>query len=158
VINLCVDSHSTSCAIPGPFQHALSLVLEDEEFLDAFFVENQKRLRRQFNIVLEEFRGFSSSEDSAQAYTPSIIPSAGMFVYFSLSHLLPPNPTFEQEQALWQHVYDAAKVVLTPGADCASRHPGWFRMCFAAVSPDTLRVAIRRVVTACKCVHIFKDR
>lgn len=157
-IHRALDNVSYFCAIPGPFQHALSLVLEDEKFLHAFFVENQKRLRRQFDIVLEEFRGFPSSKDSAQPYTPSIIPSAGMFVYFSLSHLLPPNPTFEQEQALWQHVYDAAKVVLTPGADCASRHPGWFRMCFAAVSPDTLRVAIRRVVNACKSFDISREQ
>ena len=151
-IHRALDNVSYFCAIPGPMQYALSLVLEDDEFLDHFFVENCARLRSQYNIVTEELSRLSEDERwvASQSYTPQVVPNAGMFVYFNLRHLVPRFPTFADEQRLWTHIYEAAKVVLTPGNDCASREAGWFRMCFAAVDSDTLRVGIRRVVDACK--------
>jgi len=102
--------------------------------------------------VTEELSRLSEDDRwvESQSYAPQVRPNAGMFVYFNLQHLLPQSPTFADEQRLWSHIYEAAKVVLTPGNDCASREAGWFRMCFAAVDSDTLRVGIRRVVDACK--------
>ena len=151
-IHRALDNVSYFCAIPGPMQYALSLVLEDDDFLDHFFVENCARLRKQYDIVTEELSRLSEDDRwvESHSYAPQVRPNAGMFVYFNLQHLLPQSPTFVDEQRLWSHIYEAAKVVLTPGNDCASREAGWFRMCFAAVDSDTLRVGIRRVVDACK--------
>lgn len=141
-IHRALDNASYFCAVPGPMQHALAVVLEDDEFVDAFFNSNRAQL-------YDQYSDFSSR--LAPLAEDVVEPDAAMFVLFSLRNYLPESgATFEDEKRLWTHVYDVAKVVLTPGADCASREPGWFRVCFAAVDKPTLAVAIHRIINALK--------
>ena len=143
-IHRALDNVSYFCAIPGPMQHALAIVLNDDEFLDGFFEENRKRLRKQYATVAERI----------DASVIEIVPTSGMFVYFNLRKYLPEiQPTYEDEHRLWNHIYTEAKVVLTPGKDCASDEPGWFRMCFAAVPEHTLRQAIERIRAAFETIR-----
>lgn len=139
-VHRALDNVSYFCAIPGPMQHALATVLNDDDFIPNFIIMNSHALAAQF-ASLDHFLSVPAQ---------FVQPDAGMFVWFSLRNFLPSSPTWEDEKKLWQHVYDVAKVVLTPGADCAMNEPGWFRMCFAAVDRDTLQVAVHRIEAALK--------
>ena len=57
-------------------------------------------------------------------------------------------PTWAAEDALWRHLLARTNVNLTPGSACRAPEPGFFRLCFAAVAPETAVAAVRRVAAA----------
>ena len=81
-------------------------------------------------------------EDARRIDLPA---EAGVFVLLDLrSHLT--EPTWEAEHALWITILEQASVNLTPGAACRVGEPGFFRLCYAAQPPETVEVAVRRIV------------
>ncbi|MES1917483.1 MAG: hypothetical protein MHM6MM_009200 [Cercozoa sp. M6MM] len=52
------------------------------------------------------------------------------------------------EMALWRRLLDECNINLTPGTvSCHCSTPGFFRMCFAAVSDATFDEGMRRLQT-----------
>ena len=138
------------CAVSVQTQRSLAALLDDEAWLRSFAAEHNARLR--------------ASRDAASAALASAGLShapatAGMFLWADLRPALPPNPTPDDERTAWQELYQGeARVLLTPGADCAAPEPGFFRMCFAACDPLALQhvgprlqrfMAARRARGAC---------
>jgi hypothetical protein len=71
-----------------------------------------------------------------------------MFLWVNMGRLLPllPRATlWDSEAALYDELVASVKVVLTPGASQHHPEPGWFRICYAFVSPTALSVALDRV-------------
>ncbi|KAG4136509.1 hypothetical protein ERO13_D07G010300v2 [Gossypium hirsutum] len=70
--------------------------------------------------------------------------NAGLFCWMNLSPLLN-EPTRQGELELWNIILNQVKLNISPGSSCHCSEPGWFRVCFANMSEQTLRVALQRI-------------
>ncbi|CAA0820745.1 1-aminocyclopropane-1-carboxylate synthase-like protein 1 [Striga hermonthica] len=116
-------------------QHLLATMLSDEEFTNKFMLENTRRLANRhemFTKGLEEV-GITCLESNA-----------GLFCWMDLRHLLK-EPTFEGEMGLWRVIITEVKLNVSPGMSFHCHEPGWFRVCFANMDDETLKVALTRI-------------
>jgi 1-aminocyclopropane-1-carboxylate synthase len=67
-----------------------------------------------------------------------------MFVYVDFSSLMP-EKTMEWERKLSQLMIDYGRLILTPGESQRERMPGMFRICYAWVSPEVLKIGMERL-------------
>jgi 1-aminocyclopropane-1-carboxylate synthase len=118
-------------------QYLLSALLSDKKFTSQYLEENQKRLKsRQRRLV-------SGLESAGITCLRS---NAGLFCWVDMRHLLDTN-TFEAELDLWKKIVYNVKLNISPGSSCHCTEPGWFRVCFANMSEDTLDLALKRLKT-----------
>ncbi|CAJ2646012.1 unnamed protein product [Trifolium pratense] len=117
-------------------QYLLSAMLGDKKFTRNYISENQKRLKkRQGMLVLGlQKAGISCLKTN----------NAGLFCWVDMRNLLSSN-TFEAEMELWKKILYNVKLNISPGASCHCTEPGWFRVCFANMSEDTLNLAMKRL-------------
>ena len=122
------------CAASTPTQQLLTALLSDEKFINTFLFENRKRLTNRYNKVTYnlELAGIKSAKSEG-----------GLFCYIDLRHFLR-SSTEEEELKLWKYLLYKVGLHLTPGSSCCCDEPGWFRVCFAGVEDETLRVALNR--------------
>ncbi|GER57420.1 1-aminocyclopropane-1-carboxylate synthase [Striga asiatica] len=116
-------------------QHLLASMLSDDEFTNKFMLENTRRLANRhemFTKGLEEV-GITCLESNA-----------GLFCWMDLRHLLK-EPTFEGEMGLWRVIISEVKLNVSPGMSFHCHEPGWFRVCFANMDDETLKVALTRI-------------
>ncbi|CAI5939261.1 unnamed protein product [Closterium sp. NIES-64] len=116
-------------------QWALSSLLEDDAWVDAFLAENKKRLHRSHQLIC------STLQELSIPFVPS---GAAMFVFADMRRFLS-APTFEAEKQLWTDIKDGAKLVMVPGESCRAPEPGYFRLCFSSVPYEHLEVACARL-------------
>ncbi|CAL8996166.1 unnamed protein product, partial [Prunus brigantina] len=116
-------------------QYMLSQMLKDKKFTANYLKENQKRLRKRRQMFVCGLKG---------AGIRCLKSNAGLFCWVDMRHLLKSN-TFEAEKELWMKVVCEFGLNISPGSSCHCSEPGWFRMCFANMSEDTLEVAMQRV-------------
>ncbi|KAH6759895.1 1-amino-cyclopropane-1-carboxylate synthase 8 [Perilla frutescens var. hirtella] len=121
--------------ISSQTQYLLSAMLSDEKFAQNYVVENQKRLKNRHEMLV---RGLKSAEISC------LKSNAGLFCWVDMRHLLTSN-TFEAEIELWKKIVYQVGLNISPGSSCHCVEPGWFRVCFANMSEDTLNLAIQRI-------------
>mmetsp|Transcript_10087 Transcript_10087/g.19020 ORF Transcript_10087/g.19020 Transcript_10087/m.19020 type:complete len:445 (-) Transcript_10087:258-1592(-) len=117
-------------------QHALACTLEDACFIDAFMEENCRRLNASYSMIRDAL---------VEANIPFTHAQAAMFMCIDLSAYLREN-TFGAERELFEALFNEEKLLLTPGNDCHFKNPGNFRMCYAAVPPACLPVAMTRLI------------
>ena len=110
-------------------------LLTDDAFVDSFLATAQDRLRHSYRICVEKLE---------EMVVPFIPADAGLFVYVDFSSLLP-EKTFEGEARFSEAMMKYARVVLTPGQSQFEKTPGMYRICFAWVAPEVLRVAMERL-------------
>lgn len=116
-------------------QYLLSALLSDKKFSKNYLRENQKRLKnRQRKLV-------SGLEAMGIGCLKS---NAGLFCWVDMRHLLS-SKTFEAEINLWKKIVYDVKLNISPGSSCHCEEPGWFRVCFANMSEDTLKLALKRL-------------
>ncbi|KAK9166070.1 hypothetical protein Scep_001261 [Stephania cephalantha] len=121
--------------ISSQTQYLLSCMLSDQKFTSHYIVENQKRLKNRYDKIVSGLRNAGIG----------VLPSdAGLFCYVDMRHLLSSN-TFEAEMELWKKILYQVKLNISPGAACHCTEPGWFRVCFANMSEDTLSLALQRI-------------
>jgi len=119
-------------------QYLLSAMLGDKKFTKNYISENLKRLkRRQRNLV----SGLQKAGISCLKTN-----NAGLFCWVDMRHLLHSN-TFEAEMELWKKILYEVRLNISPGSSCHCTEPGWFRMCFANMSEETLNLAMKRLKT-----------
>lgn len=92
---------------------------------------------------------FSSShtcvvETLSNLNIPVVEASAGIFVFADLSSFLESHD-FESEKILLRNLFESAGLLFTPGESCHAQSPGFFRICYAWVSYDILKVAMNRL-------------
>ncbi|KAK8673067.1 hypothetical protein V6N13_111423 [Hibiscus sabdariffa] len=116
-------------------QYLLSVMLSDNKFRNYYIAKNKKRLqKRQRKLVSGlEKAGISCLESNA-----------GLFCWVDMRHLLISN-TFKAEMELWERIVYDVKLNISPGSSCHCSEPGWFRVCFANMSEDTLKLAMQRL-------------
>ncbi|XP_020229624.1 1-aminocyclopropane-1-carboxylate synthase 3 [Cajanus cajan] len=115
-------------------QYLLSAMLGDKKFRRNYTAENQRRLKRRHRMLVSGLQkaGISCLESNA-----------GLFCWVDMRHLLHSN-TFEAEMELWKKIVYKVGLNISPGSSCHCTEPGWFRVCFANMSEDTLGLAMKR--------------
>ncbi|XP_075492784.1 1-aminocyclopropane-1-carboxylate synthase 3-like [Primulina tabacum] len=116
-------------------QYLLSAMLSDKKFARKYVVENKKRLENRHKMLV---RGL---EDAGISCLES---NAGLFSWVDMRHLLGFN-TFEAEMELWKKIVYEVGLNISPGSSCHCVEPGWFRICFANMSEETLNLAMQRL-------------
>lgn len=116
-------------------QYMFSQMFADKKFTAKYMKENRKRLRkRKENIV----SGLKS------AGIKCLKSNACLFVWVDMRNLLS-SDSFEAEMELWKRIVYEVGLNVSPGSSCHCSEPGWFRMCFANMSEETLHVALQRL-------------
>lgn len=116
-------------------QYLLSAMLSDKKFTKDYILLNQSRLKQRHAMLIRglEKAGISCLESNA-----------GLFCWVDMRHLLT-SKTFEAEIELWKRIVYQVGLNISPGSSCHCSEPGWFRMCFANMSEETLDLAMRRI-------------
>ena len=100
-------------------QYALTKVLEDDEWVDWYIAENQRRLAATFSAL----------QEALALIGVSLFPShGGIFAWADFSSFLREG---QSEEDLWQELFHGPKVLFTPGASCNAEKPGMFRVVYA---------------------------
>lgn len=110
-------------------------MLKDDDFLGDYIIENRKRLRKSYHLVVENLESFNIP------YIPS---KGSFFIWVDLSKFLKDDSEEGQEQ-LWLDIYRNSGVLLTPGIGFMHTKKGLFRIVFTSVSFDYLKVAMKRL-------------
>ncbi|XP_051127222.1 1-aminocyclopropane-1-carboxylate synthase 3-like [Andrographis paniculata] len=117
-------------------QYLLSAMLSDAKFARNYIAENRRRLKARHDMLVGGLK--------TAAGIPCLESNAGLFCWVDMRHLLTSN-TFEAEMDLWKKIVYDVGLNISPGSSCHCREPGWFRVCFANMSEDTLNLAIQRI-------------
>ncbi|KAI3850682.1 hypothetical protein MKW98_030742 [Papaver atlanticum] len=129
---------SSFSLISAQTQHLLSSMLLDIEFTDNYIKTNRERLRKRYEMIIGGLK---------KAGIECLKGNAGLFCWMNLSPLLKNNSTREGELELWDSFLHEVKLNISPGSSCHCSEPGWFRVCFANMSEQTLHIALNRIST-----------
>nr|XP_016434790.1 PREDICTED: 1-aminocyclopropane-1-carboxylate synthase 3-like [Nicotiana tabacum] len=121
--------------ISSQTQYLLSAMLSDKKFTKMYISENQKRLKKRHEMLVQGLQNAGIS---------CLDSNAGLFCWVDMRHLLRSN-TFDEEIELWKKIVYDVGLNISPGSSCHCTEPGWFRACFANMSEDTLNLAIQRL-------------
>lgn len=121
--------------ISSQTQYLLSNILGDKKFRKKYMRENQNRLKKRHELMVLGLQN---------AGIRCLKSNAGLFCWVDMKHLLSSN-TFEAEKELWRKIVSQVRLNISPGSSCHCIEPGWFRMCFANMSKETLNLAMRRL-------------
>ncbi|XP_074573541.1 1-aminocyclopropane-1-carboxylate synthase 1-like [Curcuma longa] len=116
-------------------QYLLAALLSDRDFTARYVAENKKRIAERHGRLVEGLR---------RAGVECLESDAGLFCWVDMRHLLLAD-TFEAEMDLWRKVVYEVGLNISPGSSCHCGEPGWFRVCFANMTAETLDVALRRL-------------
>ncbi|XP_059643085.1 1-aminocyclopropane-1-carboxylate synthase 3 [Cornus florida] len=116
-------------------QYLLSAILSDKKFTANYISKNQKRLKERHSMLVSGLKNAGIS---------CLKSNAGLFSWVDMRHLLSSN-TFEAEIELWKKIVYNVGLNISPGSSCHCTEPGWFRVCFANMSADTLNLAMQRI-------------
>uniref|UniRef100_A0A0E0FHI4 Aminotransferase class I/classII large domain-containing protein n=1 Tax=Oryza nivara TaxID=4536 RepID=A0A0E0FHI4_ORYNI len=117
-------------------QKTLAAMLSDEAFAGEYIRTNRRRLRERHEHVVAGL---------ARAGVPCLRGNAGLFVWMDMRRLLLGGGGVGSELRLWEKLLREAKLNISPGSSCHCSEAGWFRVCFANMSLDTLDLALHRI-------------
>ncbi|XP_023003339.1 1-aminocyclopropane-1-carboxylate synthase 7-like [Cucurbita maxima] len=129
---------SSFTLISSQTQRFLAAMLSNQKFIDKYIEMNRDRLRKRYEMIIEGLR---------MAGIECLKGNAGLFCWMNLRPLLKKNPTREGEIELWKCILKEAKLNISPGSSCHCSEPGWFRVCFANMSEETLQIALKRILS-----------
>ncbi|KAL2551928.1 1-aminocyclopropane-1-carboxylate synthase 8 [Forsythia ovata] len=123
-------------------QYLLSAMLSDKVFTKNYVSENRKRLKHRQQMLIRGLRN---------AGIGCLESNAGLFCWVDMRHLLSSN-TFEAEMEIWKKIIYEVGLNISPGSSCHCAEPGWFRVCFANMSEETLNLAMQRIKIFAKSI------
>ncbi|MED6168134.1 1-aminocyclopropane-1-carboxylate synthase 7 [Stylosanthes scabra] len=126
---------SSFTLISSQTQHLLASMLSDKEFTELYIKTNRERLRKRYEMMIEGLRSIGIE---------CLKGNGGLFCWMNMSPLLE-KATREGELELWNEIVHEVKLNISPGCSCHCSEPGWFRVCFANMSENTLHVALERI-------------
>ncbi|MGE5236774.1 MAG: aminotransferase class I/II-fold pyridoxal phosphate-dependent enzyme [Acidobacteriota bacterium] len=134
-VQRAVDALAYWSCVSGDTQFLLGGMISDDAWVDGFLTAMQGRLRTAYRSIT------SALDEEGIPFLPA---EAGFFLLCDLRRFLA-EPTWDAEHALWRRLLTEANVNLTPGAACRVAEPGFMRLCFAGVPPETGTVVARRL-------------
>uniref|UniRef100_I1NL24 Aminotransferase class I/classII large domain-containing protein n=2 Tax=Oryza glaberrima TaxID=4538 RepID=I1NL24_ORYGL len=127
---------SSFTLVSSQTQKTLAAMLSDEAFAGEYIRTNRRRLRERHEHVVAGL---------ARAGVPCLRGNAGLFVWMDMRRLLLGGGGVGGELRLWEKLLREAKLNISPGSSCHCSEAGWFRVCFANMSLDTLDLALHRI-------------
>ncbi|CAI9116022.1 OLC1v1017066C1 [Oldenlandia corymbosa var. corymbosa] len=121
--------------ISSQTQYLLSKLLGDKKFTKIYVRENRKRLEKRQKMLVLGLKEFGIQ---------CLKSNAGLFCWIDMRNLLD-SDTFEAELKLWKKILYEVGLNICPGSSCHCSQPGWFRVCFANMSEETLNLSIHRM-------------
>ncbi|KAM7264536.1 hypothetical protein ACFE04_002219 [Oxalis oulophora] len=121
--------------ISSQTQYLLAAMLSDKKFTKSYIKENQKRLGQRYRKLVSGLE---------KAGIRCLKSNAGLYRWVDLRHLLS-SKTLEAEMEIWKKIVYEVKLNISPGSSCHCSEPGWFRVCFANMSEETLNIALERI-------------
>ena len=121
--------------VSHPIQMITAEILTDDHFVDSFIESSRQRLLHSYAICARKLE---------EMVVPYVRPEAAIFLYVDFSSLLPKMDS-EGEAMFSDLMTEYARIVLTPGDSQRDPRPGWFRICYASVSPEVLEIAMERL-------------
>ncbi|KAA8520869.1 hypothetical protein F0562_011542 [Nyssa sinensis] len=134
VVN-CARKMSSFGLVSTQTQYLIASMLSDDIFVEKFIAKSAERLDKRHEAF---------TKGLAQVGIGSLKSNAGLFFWMDLRRLLE-EPTVEAETALWRIIIKDVKLNVSPGSSFHCSEPGWFRVCFANMDDDTMKVALRRI-------------
>ncbi|XP_030496525.2 1-aminocyclopropane-1-carboxylate synthase 3 [Cannabis sativa] len=134
--------------ISSQTQYLLSAMLSDKKFTKTYISENQKRLKKRHEKIVVGLEKIGIS---------CLKSNAGLFCWVDMRHLLKSN-TFEAEIDLWKKIVYDVKLNISPGSSCHCTEPGWFRVCFANMSEETLDLSLQRLKAFVSEFNLIKQQ
>lgn len=131
-----------SC-VSQPMQAVVADLLDDDLYVDQLLHNSRQLLKASYRVVTTTLE---------QLDIPYVQAQAGIFVYVDFSSLLD-EPTFESEAKFASLLIKGSRMILTPGFDQRDDKPGMFRICYAWVSVDVLKIAMERLTRLVKDVR-----
>ena len=129
---------SSFTLVSSQTQKTLAAMLLDAAFAQEYIRTNRERLRVRHDHMVAGL---------ARSGVPCLRSNAGLFVWMDMRRLLGDGgeATVADELRLWDLMLHEVKLNISPGSSCHCSEPGWFRVCFANMSLDTLDVALARM-------------
>ncbi|TVU21411.1 hypothetical protein EJB05_31044, partial [Eragrostis curvula] len=131
---------SSFTLVSSQTQKTLAAMLADDDFAETYIRTNRERLRERHGLIVDGL---------ARAGVPCLRSNAGLFVWMDMRRLLVrgggEEATVADELRLWDRMLHELRLNISPGSSCHCSEPGWFRVCFANMSLDTLDVALARI-------------
>uniref|UniRef100_A0A453E657 Aminotransferase class I/classII large domain-containing protein n=1 Tax=Aegilops tauschii subsp. strangulata TaxID=200361 RepID=A0A453E657_AEGTS len=129
---------SSFTLVSSQTQKTLAAMLSDAAFAQEYIRTNRERLRVRHDHMVAGL---------ARSGVPCLPSNAGLFVWMDMRRLLGDGgeATVANELRLWDLMLHEVKLNISPGSSCHCSEPGWFRVCFANMSLDTLDVALARM-------------
>jgi aspartate/methionine/tyrosine aminotransferase len=135
-VNAAVDALAYWACCSGHTQHLLGDLISDETWVDSYIASMRDLLRGAHASLT------AALDAGGIRHLPA---EAGVFALLDLRSRLA-EPTWEAEHALWTRILEETRVNLTPGAACRVGEPGFFRLCYAGLPPETVEIGVRRIV------------
>ncbi|XP_047944402.1 1-aminocyclopropane-1-carboxylate synthase 7-like [Salvia hispanica] len=126
---------SSFTLISSQTQQLLATMLSDVEFTQNYIETNRRRLKKRYDMIIDGL---------GEIGIECLNGNAGLFCWMNLSSLLK-EATKEEELELWKLILNEVKLNISPGSSCHCSDPGWFRVCFANMSEQTLQIALARL-------------
>ncbi|CAI9297488.1 unnamed protein product [Lactuca saligna] len=126
---------SSFTLISSQTQFLLASMLSDKEFTQKYIKINRERLKKRYEMIINGLR---------KAGIECLEGNAGLFCWMNLSPYLE-DATIKSEIAIWKTIMHEVRLNISPGSSCHCSEPGWFRVCFANMSEETLDVALSRI-------------
>ncbi|MED6222244.1 acetyl-CoA synthetase [Stylosanthes scabra] len=133
----CARKMSSFGLVSSQTQHLLASMLNDDEFVGRFLAESAKRLGERYRVF---------TKGLGQVGIKCLPSNAGLFLWMDLRRLLK-KPTFEAEMELWRVIIHEVKINVSPGASFHCSEPGWFRVCYANMDDEAVKVSLQRIHT-----------
>jgi aspartate/methionine/tyrosine aminotransferase len=121
--------------VSHPMQAIVAELLSDDEYIDHFLDTSRSLLKGSYEIITRAL---------GEMGIPFVPAKAGIFVYCDFSSLLRVD-NFDGEDELARLFENYARIVMTPGSSQRDDKPGRFRICYAFVSVEVLKVAVLRL-------------
>ncbi|MCH8567999.1 MAG: aminotransferase class I/II-fold pyridoxal phosphate-dependent enzyme [Balneolales bacterium] len=115
-------------------QATLENIVRDNEFVQHLQSTNKQKLLRASQLLNQHLK---------ENGMPQVSVDAGFFALLDLRKWLNAS-TFEDEMALYNHIFDNARVNLTPGQSFHAEEPGFFRICYAR-DENTIRHSLQKI-------------
>ncbi|KAK4777276.1 hypothetical protein SAY87_017463 [Trapa incisa] len=123
------------CSVSSLTQRLLVSLLSDSRFITRYLETNRRRIREVYDMFVGGLRqlGVKWAEGSA-----------GFYCWVDMSGLIR-SYSEKGELELFDKLLNVAKINMTPGSACHCIEPGWFRCCFATLTPEDIPIVMERI-------------
>ncbi|KAL3499300.1 hypothetical protein ACH5RR_038393 [Cinchona calisaya] len=134
-VTSCARKMSSFGLVSTQTQRLIAAMLSDEVFIDKFIFTSSERLAERHDLF---------TEGLAQVGIGTLKSNAGLYVWMDLRRLLR-KFSFDAEMELWRIIINEVKLNVSPGKSFHCLEPGWFRVCFANMDEECVRIALGRI-------------